>query len=59
MSKASGTSAQDSSRFMGDSATLKWRGHDLKFDGRDEVAEGVSKFTAKLSAGDGLTGDWD
>jgi len=25
MSKASGTSARDSSRFMGDSATLKWR----------------------------------
>ena len=57
MSKASGTSALDSSRFMGDSATLKWRGHELKFDGRHEVAEGVSKFTAEVSAGDDLTGD--
>ena len=44
MSKASGTSARDSSRFVGDSATLKWRGHDLKFNGRAEVAAGVSKF---------------
>ena len=43
MSKASGTSARDSSRFMGDSATLKWRSHDLKFDGRDEVAEGKQR----------------
>ena len=59
MSKASRTSARDSSRFMGDSATLKWRGHDLKFEGRDEVAEVASKFIAEVSADDGLSGEWD
>ena len=59
MSKASRTSARDSSRFMGDSATLKWRSHDLKFEGSDEVVEGVSKLTAEVCAGDDLTGDWD
>ena len=57
MSKASGTSARDSSRFMGDSATLKWQSHALKFNGRAEVVAGVSKFTAEVSAGDDLTGD--
>ena len=58
MSKASGTSARGPPRFMGGSATLKWRGHDPKSNGRAEVAAGVSKFTAKVSAGDDLTGDW-
>ena len=47
MSKASGTSARDSARFMGDSAALKWRDRDLKFNGRDEVAAGVSNFSCK------------
>ena len=52
MSKASGTSVRSSSRYMGGSTTLKWRSHDLKFGGGDEVAEGVSKTTAEVSAGD-------
>jgi hypothetical protein len=59
MAKASGANARDSSRFMGDSATLKWRDHDLKYNGRDEVAAGVSKFTTEVSAGDDLNGVWD
>ena len=59
MSKASGSSSRDLSRYMGEEATLVWRDHDLRFSGQQEVAKGVSQYTAEVSSGEDPEGVWD
>ena len=51
MNKVSGVKGRDGAKYMGTSATLKWRHFNESYSGEAQVAKGVSDFTEEVSAG--------